>query len=121
MPGSTSPDGWPYALPTDAVVDYPDLSVALADKIQSDLFRKNGGTLTGQVTLPSAPTADLHAATKKYVDDKVVNNVTGGSTTVAPSQSAVKNYVDGRIWSGTQAEYDAIGTKDPAVLYCITA
>ena len=29
-----------------------------------------GGTLTGDLTLSGAPTADLHAATKKYVDDK---------------------------------------------------
>lgn len=28
-----------------------------------------GGTLTGALTLSGAPTADLHAATKKYVDD----------------------------------------------------
>ena len=31
---------------------------------------KSGGTLTGALTLKSAPTADLQAATKKYVDDK---------------------------------------------------
>lgn len=30
-----------------------------------------GGTLTGALTLAGAPTADLHAATKKYVDDAV--------------------------------------------------
>lgn len=28
-----------------------------------------GGTMTGKITLDGAPTADLHAATKKYVDD----------------------------------------------------
>lgn len=31
---------------------------------------KAGGTFTGPVTLNGAPTSDLHAATKKYVDDK---------------------------------------------------
>lgn len=31
---------------------------------------KSGGTFTGAVTLNGAPTVDLHAATKKYVDDK---------------------------------------------------
>lgn len=31
---------------------------------------KAGGTFTGAVTLSGAPTADLQAATKKYVDDK---------------------------------------------------
>lgn len=31
-----------------------------------------GGTMTGLLTLSGAPTADLHAATKKYIDDKPV-------------------------------------------------
>ena len=30
---------------------------------------KSGGTFTGLVTLSEAPTSDLHAATKKYVDE----------------------------------------------------
>ena len=37
-----------------------DLKLALA-----------GGTLTGALVLAGAPTADLHAATKKYVDDAI--------------------------------------------------
>ena len=32
---------------------------------------KSGGTMTGTLTLSGAPTADLHAATKKYVDDSM--------------------------------------------------
>lgn len=34
---------------------------------------KSGGTLTGVLTLKGAPTADLQAATKKYVDDSAMN------------------------------------------------
>jgi microcystin-dependent protein len=30
-----------------------------------------GGTMTGTLTLDAAPTANLHAATKKYVDDEI--------------------------------------------------
>lgn len=30
---------------------------------------KSGGTMTGALTLSGAPTANLHACTKKYVDD----------------------------------------------------
>ena len=37
---------------------------------------KDGDTMTGALTLPGAPTQDLHASTKKYVDDSVA---TGGS------------------------------------------
>ncbi len=32
-----------------------------------------GGTMTGTLTLDAAPTADLHAATKKYVDDEIAD------------------------------------------------
>lgn len=42
-----------------------------ADKTAlDDYLPKSGGTMTGALTLKGAPTADLHAATKKYVDDK---------------------------------------------------
>lgn len=33
----------------------------------------SGGTMTGALVLNDVPTADLHAATKKYVDDAVAN------------------------------------------------
>lgn len=36
----------------------------------SGYLPKSGGTLTGALTLKGEPTADLQAATKKYVDDK---------------------------------------------------
>jgi hypothetical protein len=50
---------------------FPDASgtLALASDISSDYLPLAGGTLTGFVTLHAAPTADLHAASKKYVDD----------------------------------------------------
>jgi hypothetical protein len=39
---------------------------------------KSGDTMTGALTLSGAPTSDLHAATKKYVDDAIggVTNLT---------------------------------------------
>lgn len=33
---------------------------------------KSGGTMTGFITLHAAPTANMHPATKKYVDDKMI-------------------------------------------------
>ena len=53
-----------------------------------------GGVLTGPLTLAADPVADAEAASKAYVD--------------------------ARIWQGTQAEFDAIITKDPTVLYVVT-
>ena len=35
-----------------------------------------GDTMTGFLTLSAAPTSDLHASTKKYVDDNIVSSVT---------------------------------------------
>lgn len=35
MPGSTTPDGFPYALPGDAVADYPATSQDLATRVQA--------------------------------------------------------------------------------------
>ena len=45
---------------------------------------KAGGTMTGALTLSGAPTADLHAATKKYVDDSVPN-ITGKADKAVPT------------------------------------
>ena len=67
----------------------------------------------------STTVAPSQAAAKSYADGKVVNAV-GTSTTSAMSQNAAKTYIDSRIWTGTQAQYDAISVKDPTVLYVIT-
>lgn len=45
-----------------------------------DFLLKTGGTLTGALTLSGAPTVDLHAATKKYVDDTLAGAGGGGVT-----------------------------------------
>lgn len=65
----------------------------------------SGGTLSGLLTLSDAPTLNLHAATKKYVDDGLITklNTSGGTLTGvltlngAPTQdlhAATKKYVD---------------------------
>lgn len=66
------------------------------DTVWSDAryINTDGDTMTAPLTLvPAAPTLTGHAAHKGYVDS--------------------------RIWTGTQAAYDAIATKDPTVLYVI--
>ena len=54
-------------LANDAVTDDKISNTTLA-KIDGAL-QKTGGTMTGKIVLDGAPTADLHPATKKYVDD----------------------------------------------------
>ena len=83
---------------------------------------KAGDTMTGYLTLVGDPTADKHAATKKYVDDSVLNaqtginnsldgklNLTGGTMTgfismdtdhlvpLLPTQLTTKKYVDDSV------------------------
>lgn len=48
---------------------YVDNSVSTA--VGGNYLPISGGTLTGSLTLNADPTADLHAATKQYVDTKV--------------------------------------------------
>jgi hypothetical protein len=50
----------------------------------STLVQKAGDTMTGALTLWGAPQADLHAATKKYVDDMLIS----GPIADAPAYSA---------------------------------
>jgi hypothetical protein len=96
------------------------------------------------IALPADPTSPLHAATKQYVDSKsstytlptasatvlggikigaglaidaggVVSAGGGVTNPVAGSQSGLT------LWVGTQAQYDAIATKDAKTVYNITA
>lgn len=51
-----------------------------------------GGTMTGALTLFGAPTVDLHAATKKYVDDNV-----GGGGGISAKHATGRLYGSGAI------------------------
>ena len=48
-----------------------DYATAAQGTKADNAMPKSGGTFTGAVTLAGAPTTDLNAATKKYVDDTV--------------------------------------------------
>lgn len=78
MPGTTA-GGTPYALSDDAVVQWPTTSQQVAEAIDRKMS-KAGDTLTGPLVLVGPPTANNHAATKKYVDDV---------------QTAARTYLDG--------------------------
>ena len=69
-------------------------------------------TFTGTVTLPGAPTSDLHAATKKYVDDVISDKTAGltgamhfkGIATVAITDGGTENpTIGGYDWNKKQA------------------
>jgi len=67
----------------------------IADQIQAggtfydSVLFKSGGTMTGNLTLAGAPSSNLHAATKLYVDD-----VAGSATAAAASATAAANALD---------------------------
>lgn len=88
---------------------------------------KAGDTMTGLLTLSGPPTIDLHAATKKYVDD----NTGGGGVYEqpgTPSSTTVgdiwidtdETAVYGPKWiSLTQAAYDALSPPQADVMYVV--
>lgn len=88
------------------------VSKATAAQATADAAVKRAGdTMTGLLTLSGAPTADLHAATKKYVDDKTAalsgaTHFVGVKTSLPTSASSgdicivgKKEYIyDGSAW-----------------------
>ena len=72
-----------------------------------------GGTLTGFLTLHAAPATDMHAATKKYVDDKMAASGSGDMTKAVYDPGGrelpyiPKQDVDALAWGG---DFGASGT-----------
>lgn len=108
----------------DAAQDAADEAQAAADKAQETAdaaVKRAGDAMTGFLTLHAAPTDNMHAATKKYVDDqkaaadtaingkvaKAGDTMTGHLTLnadpTAALHAATKQYVD-------TAEADAVAT-----------
>lgn len=93
---------------TKNTTDIQALTEQLADVsgVANGALPKNGGTMTGALTLAGAPTQDLQAATKKYVDEnsgKGALMLTGGTMTgplilsgapTVANGAATKQYVD---------------------------
>ena len=75
-----------------------------------------GGSFTGQLTIPETPTADAHAASKKYVDDNIVpaqslSNVLGVGNTSGANDIIIAD--DQKIYFGSDSDlsidYDSTG------------
>lgn len=61
-----------------------------------------GGTLTGFLTLHAAPTDNMHAVTKKYVDDKMAASGSGDMTKAVydTNEDGVVDKAEAVPWSG---------------------
>lgn len=66
-----------------------DIDTAIATKVS-----KSGDTMTGKLTLDGAPTNNLHAATKKYVDDR---GGTGEDATARAAAAAAQTTADAAL------------------------
>jgi hypothetical protein len=90
---------------------------------------KAGDTMTGALTLFGAPTSNLHAATKKYVDDAVfaagAYTADGASITLSGGQFSLTTIANNRLFgnvSGGVAKPGALtGTQATALLDVFTA
>ncbi len=82
--GPEGPQGPPGEDGSDAEVTQQNVLAAIG----YTPVDKAGDTMTGLLTLSGAPTGDLHAATKKYVDDKTAAESGIGSGASLPTPSS---------------------------------
>ena len=89
----------------DGIVDDDALNSTVKGKLDGALQR-SGGTMTGKIVLDGAPTANLHAATKKYVDDNVgVSSAVDGTARAAASRTY-------ETFTVKTADYDVVKATD---------
>lgn len=113
--GTTAPGQW-------GAIDPPagGLSQVQADARYVNL---DGDTMTGALVVPSIGNGDNDLTLTSSLN---ANGHTfyGVAEPRNADHAATKGYVDSRggteVWEGTRAQYDAIASKDPAVLYVIT-
>jgi len=65
---------------------------------------KSGDTMTGDLTLAGAPTSDLHAATKKYVDDSLTS-YSGSTKKYSAKNSTITPSSGTATWSIPQSTH----------------
>lgn len=66
-------------------------AAAAAQATANAAMPKAGGTFTGAVTLSGAPTTELHAATKKYVDETKASAVSTAAADATTKANAAKD------------------------------
>jgi hypothetical protein len=70
---------------------------------------------SAQITVAAAPVAPSELANKAYVDAAVAAGG-GGSSVTNPVAGSAAGLT---LWTGSQAAYDAIATKDPKTVYMV--
>lgn len=88
-------------------VNTSSIFYTLGSKVKTELDKKlnlAGGTMTGALTLSGAPTANLHAATKAYVDS-VASSGSSTQSELDATQSGAGLGTDGSYSANSSANY----------------
>jgi len=101
-----------------AIADNPNYATDAANAVAGRVA-KSGDTMTGDLTLPGAPTLNLHAATKGYVDGEIttaLSTAQGYADSAETDAVATANsYTNGEITSAlTTAQGYATTAEDNA-------
>ena len=91
--GGNKGDPGPPGTGTDATAR---AAAAAAQATATAALPKAGGTMTGKLTLDGAPTSNLHAATKKYVDDNA-GSTSATDQTARDAAKAAKDVADAAL------------------------
>jgi hypothetical protein len=105
-----------------AIANNPSYATDAANAVAGRVA-KSGDTMTGALTLSGAPTLNLHAATKAYVDGEVSSAASTAATAAADALTDANAYTDGEITTALStaqgyantAETDANGYTDSAI------
>ena len=97
-----------------ALGDSPDVITDLTTNIGTKVS-KSGDAMTGALTLSGAPTVDLHAATKKYVDDAEVDAVASAEDRAIELDTELYSQVLSDIGSAIGDEVVARSAADSAL------
>ena len=94
-------------------VNTSSIFYTLGSKVKTELDKKlnlAGGTMTGALTLSGAPTANLHAATKAYVDS-VASDASSIQSELDATQSGAGLGTDGAYSANGSANYISAATS----------
>lgn len=121
MTAYTNPDNLPYpddpADPADAPAALEELAQATQTALTARTTQTQAETLAGSIAAATVAARTVAAGTGLTGGGKLDQDRT---LAVDTGTIATRAYAAGRVWMGTQSAYDAIGTKDPTVLYVIT-
>ena len=85
-------------------------AAAAAQATADAALPKAGGTMTGKITLDGAPSNDLHAASKKYVDDNAGSGAANVQADWAETDDTADSYIDNKPDLTLLEEYKGVWT-----------